>query len=214
MAIPNYLYIHVMEFVVLFGALALFIGVIVWAIRYARKQSKKKNDMYRALGLKLDMNYSETKHMLVKVPHLSGTRNDRLFEIYEYIVGSGKNQTVYTAIRYHKSPHNFQFRIGKENFFTKVGKKMGFKDIEFDNMELDKTFLFKSKDEDQFRSIMDYKLLHDLEGIEKSIRGTIENKDGLLTYTVVGATNKQERFDDLENVMSFMDKLVLKEVRR
>ncbi len=203
-----------MEFVILFGALALFVLVIIWAVRYARKQSKKKNDMYRALGLKLDMNYSETKHMLVKVPHLSGTRNERLFEIYEHIVGSGKNQTVYTNIRYHQSPHNFQFRIGKENFFTKVGKKMGFKDIEFDNMELDKKFLFKSKDEEQFRTLMDYKLLHDLEGIVPSIRGTIENKDGLLTYTVVGATNKQERFEELENVMRFMDKIIEKEARR
>lgn len=203
-----------MEFVILFGALALFVLVIIWAVRYARKQSKKKNDMYRALGLKLDMNYSETKHMLVKVPHLSGNRNERLFEIYEQIVGSGKNQTIYTMIRYHQSPHNFQFRIGKENFFTKVGKKMGFKDIEFDNMELDKKFLFKSKDEEQFRTLMDYKLLHDLEGIVPSIRGTIENKDGLLTYTVVGATNKQERFEELENVMRFMDKIIEKEARR
>ena len=203
-----------MEIAIVIGVFVVLIGGIVLLFRWAIRKSKKKNEMYRAFGLKLDMVYTESRHMMVKVPHLSGTRNGLPLEIYEYIVGSGKNQTVYTAIRYSQSPHDFQFRIGRENFFTKVGKKMGFKDIEFDNFELDKKFLFKSKDEEQFRALMDYKLLHDLEGIVKSIRGTIENKNGLLTYTMAGNASKPERFDELEEVLSFMDKIVTKENRR
>lgn len=203
-----------MEAAILISVFVVLIGGLVLIIRWSIRKNKKKNEMYRALGLKLDMTYTESRHMMVKVPHLSGTRNGLPLEIYEYIVGSGKNQTVYTAIRYSQSPHDFQFRIGKENFFTRVGKKVGFKDIEFDNFELDKKFLFKSKDEDQFRAIMDYKLLHDLEGVVNSMRGTIENKNGALTYTMAGNASKPERFAELEEVLGFMDKIVAKKERR
>lgn len=142
------------------------------------------------------------------IPHLSGKWKEHYVEIYERIVGSGKNQTVYTQIKFSNSPHNFQFRIGKEHFFSKIGKAIGFKDIEFDDLEMDKKFLFKSKDEDRFRTLMNYKILHDLQGVEKAITGNIENKDGVLMYTLVGVLNKQEKVDDLEKVLKFMGKLM------
>ena len=184
------------------------IGIIVFAIKYGKKKNKEKNDRYQDLGRRLNLEFVETKHLFVKIPYLSGNWKNQYVEIYEKIVGSGKNQTIYTYIVIHKSPHNYQFKIGKENFFTKVGKKMGFKDIEFDNLELDKKILFKSKDESQFKTLMDYKKLHDLEGVADSIRGTIQNKDGQLTYVMVGAIHKAERMEELEKVLYFMETLV------
>lgn len=194
--------------VVLVITIGLLIGLIVFLLRYSKKKSRQKNELYKSLGLKLNLTYSESKHFLIMIPHLNGKWRDHYVEIYEKIVGSGKSQAVYTNIRFSKSPHNFQFRIGKEHFFSKAGKKMGFKDIEFDNFELDKKFLFKSKDESQFRSIMDYKLLHDLEEIVGCFRGDIYNQKGVMTYTMAGVANKPERIDELEKILQFMGKLM------
>ncbi len=163
--------------------------------------------MYKELALRLNLEYSEIKHSFIKIPHLVGNWKKNQIEIYERIVGAGKNQTIYTHAKFYNSPHNFQFRIGKEHFFSKMGKVIGFKDIEFDNLELDKKFLFKSKDEGQFRTVMNYKVLHDLEGIEKSLAGHIENKDGILMYTVVGTMNSKEKIAAFEKVLMFMSRL-------
>ena len=191
-------------------AFSLLIGLTVWLIRYGRKKNRKKNELYKNLGLKLGLQYTESKHFFVMIPHLGGRWRNHNVEVYEKIVGSGKNQTVYTNIRFSNSPHNFQFRIGKEHFFSKIGKKMGFKDIEFDNFELDKKFLFKSKDESEFRILMDYKLLHDLQGIEHCIKGNIQNDRNVLSYSMVGAITKAEKMEELEKVLGFMGKLMEK----
>lgn len=189
-------------------AFSMIIGLIVFIIRYQVKKNRQKNDLYKELGLRLNLTYTEQKHFFIRIPHLSGNWQNHHVEIYERIVGSGKNQTVYTNIQFNRSPHNFEFRIGKEYFFSKIGKKIGFKDIEFDDLDLDKTFLFKSKEEDRFRTLMDYRILHDLQGVASSMRGSIKNQNGLLTYTFVGVANKPEKIAELEKILRFMGKLM------
>lgn len=186
------------------------IGIIVWAIRYGRRKNKEKNQRYRDFALRLNLVYNEKPHLFVKLPVLTGTFRNHSIKLYEKVIGSGKNQTFYTIIEFPGSSHNFQFRIGKEHFFSKIGKKIGFKDIEFDQFELDKKFLFKSKDEAQFRALMNYKILHELEAITEHLKGSIEHADGVLSYTQVGVLSKPEHFEGLEKVLHFMEQLMRK----
>lgn len=186
------------------------IGIIVWAIRYGRKKNKEKNQRYRDFALRLNLEYNERPHLFVKLPVLTGTFRNHPIKLCEKVIGSGKNQTFYTIIEFTGSSHDFQFRIGKEHFFSKIGKKIGFKDIEFDQFELDKKFLFKSKDEDQFRALMNYKILHALEAIDEHLKGSIEHVDDVLSYTQVGVLSKPEHFEGLEKVMYFMEQLMHK----
>lgn len=199
-----------LPFLILFLFLGLMVAIVVWAIRYSRRKNREKNARYQEFGLRHNLTYSEQPYMFIKLPYLAGKIGDHTLDIYEKVVGSGKHQTYYTVINFSNSPHNFQFRIGKEHFFSKIGKKMGFQDIEFDNHELDKLFLFKSDNEDQFRSIMNYKILHDLEGIAPKIKGGIQNENGNLNYTQLGVLSKPEQFEDIEAILKFMTKLVQK----
>ena len=199
-----------MPVVVIIVSFSVVIGLIVFIFRYTRQKNKEKNKLYNDLALRLNLEYTESKNFLVMLPHVSGQLNGSYVEIYEKIVGSGKNQTVYTNVHFHNSPHSFQFRIGKEHFFSKMGKKLGFNDIEFDNLELDKKILFKSMDEEQFRRLMDYKLLYALEGIADGLRGTIYNDNNLLTYSFAGVVNKTDKMTQLENVIKFMGSLAQK----
>lgn len=197
--------------ILIIAAFFLFlIGIVVWAIRYGRRKNKEKNQRYRDFALRLNLAYNEKPHLFVKLPVLSGTFRNHPIELYEKVKGSGKNQTFYTIVELQGSLHNFQFRIGKEHFFSKIGKKFGFKDIEFDQFELDKKFLFKSKDEEQFRALMNYKILHELEGIADHLKGSIEHIDGVLSYTQVGVLSKPEQFDGIEKVIHFMEQLMRK----
>ena len=188
--------------------IAIMILLIVLLFRYSRKKHREKNELFKDLANRLQLNYSEKKQRFMILPKLEGFWRDKELLIYEKVVGSGKNQTILTIVEFPTSPYDFNFKIGKEHFFSKVGKKLGFKDIEFDNFELDKKFLFKSKDEDQFKSMMNYKLLYELSGIETSMVGRIENVDRKLTYTITGVANKPEKMANLESVLGFLVKLM------
>lgn len=192
----------------LLAFIAIMILLIVLLFRYTRKKHREKNELFKDLANRLQLNYTEKTQRFMILPRLEGFWRDKELLIYEKVVGSGKNQTIFTVVEFPTSPYDFNFKIGKEHFFSKVGKKLGFKDIEFDNFELDQKFLFKAKEEDQFKSMMNYKLLHELSGIEASLVGNIENIDRKLSYTITGIVNKPDKMAKLESVMGFLVKLM------
>lgn len=197
-------------FLLVFLFVGLMTFLVVWVLRYGGKKNAEKNARFKEFGLSHKLTYSEKPYMFVKLPFLTGKIGDHTVDIYEKVVGSGKHQSYYTEINFSNSPHNFQFRIGKEHFFSKVGKKIGFKDIEFDHYELDKQFLFKSDNEGLFRALMNYKVLHDLEGLIPKFKGAIQHQNGMLNYSQLGVLSKPEQFEDLELILTFMTKLIQK----
>lgn len=197
--------------VLFFGGLT---GLIVWLIRYGRKKNHLKNEKFRDLALRLNLTYTERPHMFVKIPFLSGTWKNHQIEIYENVVGSGKNQAFFTNIRFVNSPYQFDFRIVKEHLFSKMGKKLGINDIEFDNVELDKIYIFKSKDEASFRTIMDYNIQQRLLELAPKFKGTIRNENGNLTFVQAGVVSKPQHFEALEETLMFMESLMSKSAVR
>ncbi len=197
-----------MEIVVLVGFFALLIGIIVLSVRFVKKQNNKKIELFKDWALRLNLQHEHKKQLLAKLNTLSGELDGVPVVIYEHIVGSGKNQVLYTTINFAPNPFDFDFRIGKEGFFSKVGKAFGGKDIEFGDEEFDKKFLLKSKEESRFRSLMDFRMQGELRTIEKQLKGNILSTNAGFTYSLVGGFSKQAKLEEFEKVMSFMRTLI------
>ena len=146
----------------------------------------------------------------MQLNYLEGSFQVFSVKIYEKIVGSGKHQHHYTCIDFIENPFSFEFTISKEHFFSKMGKMVGFKDIEFDDMEFDKMFLLKSKEEEQFRRLLDYKIQGKLKEISGSIHSAIQSKKGNFSYQQMGAIHTEKAQEDLEKVFKFMIELAKK----
>jgi hypothetical protein len=198
-----------MEILALVGFFGILIAIIVFSIRFVKKQNNRKIELFQQWGLRLNLKHEHKKQLLAKLNSLSGELDGKPVIIYEHIVGSGKNQVLYTTVTFAPNPFDFDFKIGKEGFFSKVGKSFGSKDIEFGDEEFDKKFLLKCKDEeDRFRSLMDVRMQGALSSIEKQLKGNIMSTNAGLTYSLVGGFNKQAKLEEFEKVMTFMRDLI------
>ncbi|MFT5821573.1 MAG: hypothetical protein ACI8ZM_002826 [Crocinitomix sp.] len=197
-----------MEIFALIAFFGILIGIIVLAIRFVKKQNMKKIELYKQWGLRLNLAHEYKKQLLAKLNSLTGELDGMPVVIYEHIVGSGKNQVLYLTVTFAPNPFDFDFKIGKEGFFSKVGKSFGAKDIEFGNEEFDKKFLLKCKEEDRFRSLMDFRMQEELRNIEKQLKGAILSSNAGFTYSLVGGINKQAKLDEFERVLDFMRALM------
>lgn len=186
--------------VLFFGVL---IGIVVLTIRWAIKQNKKKTLIFTEFAKEHNLQYSFSKYMFATLNSVQGEYNGVQLNIYEKMVGSGKNQHVVTTFTLASSGLNFDFSIGKEQFFSKTGKLLGFKDIEFGDAAFDKAFLMKSKSEDEFRSLMNYENQARLTAIKDDLAGTISCKDGLLSYSITGVLGHKKNREKFMNVLQF-----------
>jgi len=192
-----------MEIAILIGALLLFVGLIVLLFRWVINLNKKKVIMFQEWGLKMGLNHTQSKYMLNRLNDLQGEINNYQVHVYEKIVGSGKHQTVVCNFSITPSPFNFEFRIGKEHFFSKTGKLLGLKDVEIGDEKFDKIFLLKSKDESQLKSVINYKIQGELMQIKDALKSSIYVDANAITYATIQPVAKQKQLDDFEKVLHF-----------
>ncbi|MCB9225022.1 MAG: hypothetical protein R2780_05290 [Crocinitomicaceae bacterium] len=197
-----------MEIVILILSLGAFVGIIVWAVKYTKKINKRKIQFFSDFANKHNLQHTSNKYMLVMLNSVKGDYKGCQFEIYEQMQGSGKNKQVVTYVNFRNTPFDFDFKIGKEHIFSKTGKLLGMKDIEFGDAEFDKKFLIKSKEEDKFRSFFNFKLQEELRQIGSDLKSSIHAKDGTLSYYNYGPLPNQKQFDSFERVVGFMFKLI------
>lgn len=189
-------------------ALALFVGIIIWAVRYSKKINKRKGKFFQEFATKHGLEHTSNKYMMNVLNSVSGTWNNYPFKVYEQIVGSGKNKTVMTYATIENLPFDYDFKIGKEHLFSKAGKLLGLNDIEFGDDEFDKKFLIKAKDENKFRAFFNYKLQDELKQIKGDLRSSIRMSGGKLTYANYGAIPNEKAFTSFEKIVNFMFILV------
>jgi hypothetical protein len=198
-----------MEILALVGFFAFLIGIIVLSFRFVKKQNSKKIELFQQWALRLNLQHEHKKRMLAKLNTISGDLDGQPIVIYEHIVGSGKSQVLYTTVTFAPNPFDFDFKIGKEGFFSKVGKSLGSRDIELGDEEFDKKFLLKCKDhESRFRSLMDFRMQGALSNIEKQLKGQITSDSTGFTYSLAGGFNKQAKLEEFEKVIDFMRALI------
>ena len=192
-----------MDIIIPIAFLAFIVALIVWVIKYTKKVNARKRQFFQDLGNKHNLQHLETKRSFTRLNSLSGKIKDMDVQVYEHIVGSGKSQQIFTTIQLTPSPFDFEFRIGKEHFFSKTGKLLGMKDIEMGDEEFDKIFLLKSKEEDKFRAVLTYDVQQRLKTISSDLTGSIYGNLGNLSYSA-GVVAKEAQFKQLEKVFDFM----------
>ena len=182
----------------------VLVGILVLTFRYAIKQNKKKTLIFTEFAKEHNLEYTFSKYMFATLNSVQGAYKGIHLNIYEKMVGSGKNRHVVTTATIANGNMTFDFSIGKEQFFSKTGKLLGFKDIEFGDAAFDKAFLLKSKSEDEFRSLMNYENQAKLTGIKDDLAGTIHCKDGMLSYSITGVLGYRKNREKFMNVLQFM----------
>lgn len=193
--------------IILIVALSVFVGIIVWAVKYTKKANAKKAILYGDFAKKHGCEHTQSKYMMAMLNEVKGEIEGMEFHMYEKMEGSGKNRHVVTRVHLNNTPIDFEFKIGKEHIFSKAGKMLGMKDIEFNNAEFDKKFLMKSKDEQKFRSLMNPNMQAGLSAIQKDMSATIYHKDNQMTYLQYTPLVKEAHFQSFERVFDYMLKL-------
>ena len=196
-----------MEIVILIAAVGFFVAIIVWAVKYTKKVNARKEILYKAFGEKHKLQFSQSKYLMARLNSLVGEVEGMQVSIVEKMEGSGKNKSVVTRLIFTGTPIDFDFKIGKEHIFSKAGKALGMKDIEFNNAEFDKKFLMKSKEEDKFRSLMNPNMQAALSALQKDMSATIRHDNNTMSYVQYTPLVKEAQFQSFERVYEFMLKL-------
>ncbi len=183
-------------------------GLIYLLVRLTQRLNKKKLAFYQTLSAELNMEHTVEKQFTTKLNTLTGQQNGRPVQITERIIGAGKHQTIQTFVEFKPSPFDFEFTISKEHFFSKIGRKMGLKDIEFDDFDLDRTFLLKSKDEEKFKALLDYRMQAALKEIDEPLKGTIRSTDKAFEYHLLSTAYDEDAANRLKSIMAFMQRLI------
>lgn len=197
-----------MEIAVLIIALLLFVGLIVLLFRWVIRVNKKKVIMFQEWAQQLGLQHTQSKYMMNRLNDLQGQIDGLDVHIYEKIVGSGKHQTVVCNFSISPSPFNFDFRIGKEHFFSKTGKLLGMKDVEIGDEKFDKIFLLKSKDESQLKSVINYKIQGELMQVKDDLKSSIYANSEAVTYATIQPVTKQAHLASFEQVLRFAINLI------
>jgi hypothetical protein len=171
-----------MGFAIIFGLIVGF-GALLGGIIYAvRKFEQARTEALQGVADELGLQFypegegtveNEIGHLrLFNQGHsrkmknmISGQTEDIDVAIfgYRYTTGGGKNQQTHqqTVISFH-SPHLSlpEFEIRPENFLHKIGKALGYQDINFDSHPVfSKKYLLRGPDEAAVREFLTPKLL-------------------------------------------------------
>lgn len=199
-----------MEYLILMAFFGVLILIVVLVVKFTQKTNARKQQMFKDFATRNGLSHSLSKKLLTQLNHIHGDLKGFSFRMSEKIVGSGKHQTVVLDVEIHNTGIDFEFKIGREHFFSKAGKFFGKNDIQIGNTEIDERFLFKSDYENRFKDLMTYEIQNELKMIDKDLKAPVLTKAGTLTYTLKGSVPNQVAFESLEKVINFMLKLITK----
>lgn len=144
------------------------------------------------------------------------------FEIvFDYhVVSTGKSTITYTRVRTaFKNPKEYKLKLGKEGFFSKVGKAFGGQDIEIGDEIFDQSHIIKSNDESmttrllnkfEIKSRINFKKNFSLDIVQKNSMGikSVEGESGLIFYTVGKLKHEVEVITLIELFRHILDYMV------
>lgn len=178
---------------------------------FRRRKNAKKAILFQQLASELNLEYIPKRKLFNFEHEIKGKRNNTDVSIYDDYEDGGSEDggTWYTYIEVSPVPqtHKFGFRIGKEGFFSKIGNKIGIKDIQFDRPEVDDVYRFKSKNEEAFRTIITADILNELYRIQNRFRGELKNSGYKLTYKTKLEIKEESHFKEIKTILAFMLKL-------
>ena len=130
-------------FLVILLFLAFPVGIIVLALVISAMAKQAHANAWGAFARQvgLTLNYSGWRSS----PTVTGSYRGYQVYLYTYTSGSGKNKTTYTSfIAYTGIGNRSHLQISKEGFLSKIGKALGFQDIQVGDQAFDEAFIVKS----------------------------------------------------------------------
>ena len=203
-----------MEVIFILVGMICLIGGLAWR---SSVQAKKRTAAFQAQANEMGLGFAETADGLIerlgdfslfkRGRHkrtrnvLTGDAGDVKISIFDYrfITGSGKNKRVNRQTVVLLESANIQapeFSMRQQGFFDKVGKVLGFQDIDFDSHpKFSKMFVLQGPDEEAVRRFFTPPLLEYFETQEKvSVEGGFGR---IMTYSARKVLKPEEVKDGL-----------------
>ncbi len=199
---------HVAPLLAILLGLGILIGLIVWLVQRHKKLNKRKHVFYAEWANKYNLQHRADKFAMAALNTVQGHWRGYPFAVYEEMVGSGNSRQIYTYAVFENVQFPSNFKIGKEHIFTKTGKLLGMKGIEFGDAEFDKKFDIKAEDEPTFRLFFNQSLQEALKSIKDDLASSIRLDNGILSYYHYGPLLNEKKFHSFEQVLQFMMKLI------
>lgn len=194
------------QIVILIVIVALIMSVNLF---FGKRKLEKKKVAYQKLADELGLTLQIRRGFLSSSVELTGTLFNHPVRIYEEKVSDGDDgYNIYTHLTFANSPFAFGFKIRKERFLNKIGKKLGFNDIEFGDKELDAMYNFKAHHEVFFREIMTMEIQKKIMDVRGVFNGTLHNSKGKLDYSSEMELTNQPAVRELKLIMGFMEDLL------
>ena len=172
----------ILIFVLVFGFVALIIGILIVAVIIGNKRERERTEQMRGVATMLGWQFSEGAPMnwipnleqfaLFNQGHSKTLKNIVYGELegvkaalfdYRYTVGSGKNQSTYNQSVVYFEPRNLSaplFSLRPEHTFHKIIAAFGYQDIDFENRPtFSSKYLLRGTDEPAVRSLFNDALL-------------------------------------------------------
>lgn len=167
---------------------AIFIavaGTIFIISRVTGKNTREiKESVFMQMAQDLGLNYEPNKNFFSYRPVLTGQIEGLPVRIFEDTRSNDDTTEYYMNIHFENTPYRFGFEIRKERFLNKMARKLGIKDIEFDNKPLDDVYRFKAHFEEEFRALITPKIQEELLRIQHQFNGELHNVKGKMEYKV------------------------------
>ena len=192
--------------------LGIFVLIVVLGFIWQRKIDTSKENVYIDFAHKYDLEIL-TADLRDHFMHLTGEIDGLKFELKEEKSGSSQDSATWTYVRFLDCPIDFDFQISCENMLMQIFEKLtDYEDVNIGNEELDKKYVFHSKDAkkmERFLNTFDEMKLLDL---YDDIFGMIENKTESRTFQYVhqGKFQFKNHMESLEKIISFMRQLLKK----
>lgn len=189
-----------------------FVVIIFLAIKMERKQMEKVVKFYKLYAEKFGLNYfpeSKSKFWNYTYPYVYGRLDNFEIKLSSYKTG-GKNKTTYTDLSIYYKGNPEEFKIARNKLFQKIGKAFGAQDILIGNPELDNLYVFKSKDEEFLRGLIDSDVQELLIHLKSFIVFPLHAVNGRFNFSNIGHIDKEQNLEDFEKLTVLMLKILKK----
>lgn len=189
-----------------------FVVIIFLAIKMERKQMEKVVKFYKLYAEKFGLSYfpeSKGKFWNYTYPYVYGRMDNFEIKLSSYKTG-GKNKTTYTDLSIYYKGNPEEFKIARNKLFQKIGKAFGAQDILIGNPELDNLYVFKSKDEEFLRGLIDSDVQELLIHLKSFIVFPLHAVNGRFNFSNIGHIDKEQNLEDFEKLTVLMLKILKK----
>ena len=179
----------------------LVIALVIWA---AVIQQRRTDANLQKLAAQLGLEFRPARNWLGR-SSIAGTFRGKNVRIFNYVTGSGKSQTKWSAVTAALAmPSPLTFKLKKQGFSTKIAELFGAHEITVGDAEFDKVWFIQTNQPEFMRAALIPELRAKLMAVLRAgLSGAFELQGGAVKYAEVGTffgARRASRFAALAEV--------------